>query len=725
MEEPQSARRSIPSWLPWVAMPVLIAIAYHQVRHAGFIWDDDLHLTQNPCVVGPLGLWDIWSTSHARICPLVISSFWLQHAIWGLDPLPYHLVNVAMHCGAALVLWRALLRLQVRGAWLGAALWALHPVQVETVAWITELKNTQSALFFTLTLLFFARWLGSASGAHSHRWNWNYTWTLLFAAMAMASKSSTVVLPLILALCAWWMERAWRWRTLAWITPVFALAVLSSVLAIWTQNLEGANEPEWHRSMAERLAIAGHVVWFYLGKLLWPTPLIFIYPRWTIDPAKIVTWLPALLAALAFLLLWWRRHGLMRPVFMAAACFVAALLPVLGVLEHYFLRYSFVGDHFQYLASMAPLALMGAALATLPRLLKSNRQPAWACVLPAALLLGAFGVVTHRRVPVYETVEKLWTDTVTQNPNAWIAHTNLGTELMRSGRVPEAIVHFRETLRLFPTYVKAMNNLVLALQQQGGNAGEVISLCDRMLALHPTSPDALTNKGNALLLQGDQEQAVQAWRDALKSDPDYAEAHTNLCVALLGSQQTAQALVHGEKAVALRPNDALAHSALGSALRASSRTDEAIEHFQTSIRLRPGQASTHNNLGNALRQMGRMAESVPHYARAAELTPDSIPVLNNYAWALATCPDEKVRDGARAVETSLRCLELFRRDNPSLMRTLAAGFAAQGKFDRAREVAQRALRMIDNDPASSALITMLRRDLELYRADQPLIEGTP
>jgi tetratricopeptide (TPR) repeat protein len=709
--------RNMPAWLPWLVLPALVAIAYHGVWHAGFTWDDDQHLTENPCIVGPLGFRDIWTSSHARICPLVISSFWLQHAIWGLNPLPYHLVNVAMHCGAALVLWRVLLALGVRGAWLGAALWALHPVQVETVAWITELKNTQSALFYSLCILYFLRWLRSPPEAH-RRW-WNYCWMLLFAMMALASKSSTVVLPVILALCAWWVDRSWRWRTMVGIMPVLALAALAAALALWTQQLEGANEPEWHRSMAERVTVTGHVVWFYLGKLLWPSPLIFIYPRWTVDPAQFMAWVPLLAVVIAGTLLWWRRDGRLRPVFMAAACFVAALLPVLGLLEHYFLRYSFVGDHFQYLASMAPLALAGAGLASLPRLINTHHP--WAAALPATLVVIALTLVTIRRVPVFASAETLWADTIAQNPAAWIAQNNLGSVLLRSGRAREAIPRFREALRLYPNHVRAMNNLAMALLKDGGSADEVVALCRKALALRASSPDALTNLGNALLLQGQQDEAAQAWRDALKSDPGYAEAHINLCVALLNSQQVDEALAHGEKAVLLRPKDAAAHSVLGSALRAKGRVDEAIGHFQTSIQLRPEHAGTLNNLANALQQQGRSAEAIPQYAKAAELMPDSIPVLNNYAWAIATCPDEKSRNGPRAIETSLRCLELFGSDNPSLMRTLAAGYAADGKFDHAREIVERALNLlgVNDDPALSA---KLREDVELYRSGKPRTE---
>jgi Flp pilus assembly protein TadD len=727
MEEPHRAddapaarSHAMPRWLPWVALPLLVALAYEPVRHAGFLWDDDDHLTENACIVGSKGFWDIWTSHHARICPLVISSFWLQHAIFGLHPLPYHLVNVALHAGAALVLWRVLLALKIRGAWLGAALWALHPVQVESVAWITELKNTQSALFYMLAILCFVRTLRQEPASGRRRWN--VALVILFAAMAMTSKASTVVLPAILALCAWWVERAWHWRTLVRIAPVAALAILVSALAFWTQHLEGANEPEWHRGIAERVVTAGNVVWFYLGKLLWPSPLIFIYPRWTIDPARFIEWLPALAVVLGLAFLGWRRHGVLRPLFMTAACFITALLPVLGLFDHFFLRYSFVGDHFQYLASMAPLALAGAATAMLPQWFGQRRI--WVSMIAGSIVVGLLGFMTWRQVPIYKDSETLWRHTLAHNPGAWMAWNNLAIIFTKSGRHEEAIAHYQRSYELYPRNHLALRNLGMHMLREG-NAEEALARFEQVLAIQPDAPDALTNKGNALVILGRADDALRAWQDAVKAAPNYVDAHLNLCVAYLQKGRMEEALMHGEKAQRLRPDDAPACNAYGSALRGAGRVAEAIVQFQKSIKLRPDDSTAHNNLANALRQAGRMAEAVPHYAKAAELVPDSIPVLNNLAWALATCPDEKARDGTRAVATSLRCLELFGSDNASLMRTLAAGFAAEGKFDRAREIAERALQMIRSDPESAELAATLQRDLELYRSGQVLIERAP
>src|SRR5271163_2441843 len=256
-------------WFLGLILVLAVILIYQPVWYAGFIWDDDVHFTANPCIVGPLGLKEIWTTSAAQFFPLVLTTFWIEHALWGLAPLPYHLVNVLMHGAGAIVLWRVLRSLQAPGAWLGAALWALHPVQVESVAWITETKNTESGLFFLLSILFFVRWLRTRDLDGRIGGGWNYALTLLFAALAMASKSSTVILPVVLCLCAWWVEGRWQGRNLARVVPIFLMSIAAGVVSMWTLKVHGANDPRWALSWAERLAATGDAIWFYLGKLLW------------------------------------------------------------------------------------------------------------------------------------------------------------------------------------------------------------------------------------------------------------------------------------------------------------------------------------------------------------------------------------------------------------------------------------------------------------------------
>src|SRR5438128_10461709 len=395
-------------WL-WVLLLVaLVFAAYARVFTAGFIWDDESHLTQNPCIVGPLGLKEIWTSTRAVYYPLVLTSFWSLHKLVGLSPLPYHILNVLMHAGSAALLWRVLRQLDIRGAWLGAALWVLHQVMVQSVAWVTELKNTQSCLFYLLSIFWFLK-VDAEENGNSVRW-WRFGWALLFFVVAVLSKPSTVMLPVVIALCVWWRRGRIRWRDLATLVPFALISALASVWTIWEQKFHsGAIGSEWAQLWPERLIIAGRAIWFYLGKLVWLDPLIFIYPRWEINSLQLTAYLPLLAALAGLFALWLICWQWSRSVFFAAAYFVISLFPVLGFFTVYFFRYSFVSDHFQYLASMGPLALAGAGITEgiAATGWKSSFRPA-----VCGVLLLVLGVLTWRQSAIYHDIVALYTGTL-------------------------------------------------------------------------------------------------------------------------------------------------------------------------------------------------------------------------------------------------------------------------------------------------------------------------
>lgn len=551
------ARRALPPWLWPVFLIAATLLVYQQVGRAGFIWDDDAHLTKNPCIVGPLGFAGIWTTSAATYYPLTLTSFWIQHALWGLNPVPYHFVNVLMHAAGGVVLWRVLRILAVPGAWLGAAVWILHPVQVESVAWITELKNTQSGLFYLLAILFFGKWQRVHVGERpGNPWSL-YGAALLCAACAILSKSSTVMLPVILALCCWWNEGRWRRSNLRPLVPFLILSLAASGWTIWEQQYHsGALGPEWNQTLAERAVIAGKVIWFYLGKLFWPDPLIFIYPRWQIDASQPIAYAPLFAAIAGILVLWWYRHGWARPLFFAAAYFVVSLVPVLDFFNVYFFRYSFVGDHLQYLASIGPLALAAAAITTGLNSLGKNQGRLLAPAVCGALLL-ALGVLSWRQAGMYVDEETLWQTTVAKNPKAWIAHNNLG----RLDRVEEAIGHYSRAIELNPSVAEAHNNLATAVMRTG-----------RV------------------------EEALAEFQRAIELDPLYGDAHVNLGNALLQLDRLAEAIPHYQRGLAIKPDDAETHYNLGVALLGTGRGDQAISHFQRALEIDPSNSDAGQNL---------------------------------------------------------------------------------------------------------------------------------
>jgi protein O-mannosyl-transferase len=524
-------------WLLGLILIIAVIVTYFPVLQAGFIWDDDDHVTRNPCIIGPLGFTAIWTTMAARYYPLVLTTFWIEHAFWGLEPLPYHLVNVLMHGASALVLWQVLRNLQVSGAWLGAALWALHPVEVESVAWISELKNTQSGLFYLLSILFFVRWLRARRLNIRTSNDWNYTLTVFFAALAMASKSSTAVLPLVLCLCAWWVEGRWNWRSVAWTGPVFLMSLAAAVLAMWSVEQQGGtHDPQFVQSWPERLVTAGNVFWFYLGKLAWPHPLIFIYPRWVIDAGQWLSYLPSILAIMVIFVLWLKRESGFRSCFFALAYFVVALLPILGLIEHYFLRYSFVADHLQYLASMGPLALAGAGLAQFSNFILVENY--WLKFIVYVGLLLTLGTLSWQHTWVYESNEILWNDTLAQNPNCWLGHNNLGNIHFRKGEVDAAIAEYKKTLEIYPNYDVTLSNLGGAFLQTG-RKDEAIVEFQKALKINPKYPPTHNNLGVAFMRKGQLDEAITQFQEALRLAPDYTAAQNNLAEAQAMVQQRA------------------------------------------------------------------------------------------------------------------------------------------------------------------------------------------
>ena len=358
----------------------------------------------------------------------------MEHALWGLAPLPYHLVNVLHARGlrgralAGFAEFASAGRMAGRGA--------LGPPSGAGGIGGVDHRDEEHAIGFVLPALdpFLCEVAKSKRASTDEpAGGWNYALTLLFAALAMASKSSTVILPVVLCLCAWWVEGRWHWRNLARVAPIFLMSIAASALSIWTQKLQLATvtDPQWVRTWPERLATAGDAVWFYLGKLLWPHPLITIYPRWQIDAGQWVSYLPLLAVIIVLFILWLKRESWSRPWFFVFAYFLAALLPVLGLVDNYIFRYSLVFDHFQYLASMGPLALAGAGLARLADFVLPKR-PWLQSALCAGLLL-ILGMVSWQRAWAYESEETLWTDTLAKNPNCWVGHNNLGNTLFKTG----------------------------------------------------------------------------------------------------------------------------------------------------------------------------------------------------------------------------------------------------------------------------------------------------
>lgn len=694
------------SYLWGFALLAAVILAYLGVLPGEFLWDDDLHVTANPTIIGPLGLREIWTTAAANYFPLVLTNFWVQHALWGVQPLGYHLITLACHAFSAVLLWRVLRQLHVRGAWFGAALWALHPVQAESVAWICELKNTQSAVFFLLAINFYVRWLelkGDAASSSTIRSITSgapetrpavahvrtYVLALLWAVFAILSKPSTVTLPVVLALSLWWLRRRLSWRDLLPLVPFFALSLSAAVWTIWEQRVHsGAEGSAWAQTWPERCAIAGHIVWFYLGKLAWPGDLIFIYPRWQIDGTDLRVYGP--LGAMLLLLgyLWWRRDGYLRPVFAAAIYFGAMLFPVLGFFNIYFFRYSFVGDHFQYLASMGPLALAGAGLTVAFE--RSTFVWARLRVIGATVILVILGILTWRESLEYLSHESLWRSTLARNPAAAMAWFNLGDTLAKKGRHDEAIDSFRRALKLRPDDAPGHNDLACELVVIGQPLAAV-PLFERALILRPGYAEVHNNLGNAFRSLGRIADATAQYEKALVAKPDYPEAHNSLACELSAQGRLSDALTHFEAAIRLQPNYATAHGNRGNALRDTGRLPEALTSYERALQLDPKSAETITNYALALVAANRLNEALARFAEAARLSPASPKIRRDWGASLTRA--------GRQTEAIAQFEELVRIDPraPAAFATLGNAFAQVERWTDAARTFRAGLQVASDD----------------------------
>ena len=434
--------RMLPVWQGGLIV-LLVFLAYLPALHGGFIWDDDFYVTNNPTLHDLGGLQRIWFKVGAvpQYYPMVHTTFWLEYHLWGLNPVGYHLINVLLHATAAILLWQVLLHLQIPGAWLAAVLFALHPVCVESVAWITERKNVLSAVFYFAAALAYLRFvaLEEPGGPNRLRWYWYLGALVLFMA-ALLSKTVTCSLPAALLLVCWWKKGRVQRGDILPLLPFFVLGVGLGLMTAWIEKYHvGAQGAEWSLTFGERCLIAGRALWFYAGKLVWPVHLTFIYPRWKIEPEVWWQWLFPIAAVGVVAGLWLARRRIGKGPLVAVLFFAGTLGPALGFVNVYPMRYSFVADHFQYLASVGLITLCAAGLARIPR------------IIPATLVV-LLGALTWQQAGIYRNLETLWRDTLAKNPDCWMAHNNLGHLLSNQGRIDEAMEHYHKAIQINPNH---------------------------------------------------------------------------------------------------------------------------------------------------------------------------------------------------------------------------------------------------------------------------------
>jgi tetratricopeptide (TPR) repeat protein len=583
-------KSSIMSWTKrdWFFCLILAAVtmlAYQAAWHGGLLWDDDAN-TPSPELHSLDGLRRIWFVPRTtqQYYPLLYTSYWFQQRLFGDSPTGYHLVNLLLHIGCAVLVLKILRFLRVPGAELAAIIFALHPVNVETVAWIAERKNALSGIFALATTLCYLKFDESRSRR-------SYAFAIGLFLLGLLSKTAIVTLPLAWLVIFWWKRGAISWRRdVVPSIPFFFLAAAAGLMTRWVEygNI-GYKAKTLDFSVVERCLIAGRAFWFQLGKVLWPSNLMFVYPRSEINAA---IWWQYLfpVAVVALLGILWSLRRWSRAPLAGVLIYILLLLPTLGFLNQYFFIYSFVSDHWQYLPCLGIITPCASGIALLAGQFKGWQT--WLERGTILLLAGVLFLLTWQQSRMYTNVETLFRTTIARNPACWMAYCNLGDILYQTNRIPEGMEVFQQAMRIRPA-------------------------------------EAHYGEGTALVLTGRTSEAINHFKQALRVNPDYAEAYNNMGNALFLTGRTSEAIAQYKQALQSYPDYANAHNNLGNALVQMGRASEAIEHYKQALRMNPGSASAHNNLGAALAQIGQNSEAIEQVKAALRIAPNYIDARNN------------------------------------------------------------------------------------------------
>ncbi len=638
------SRTSLPQFLnvqvlAGVAIIILaVFFAYFPSISGEFLLDDDKLLTDNRLIKAPDGLYRFWCTTEPLdYWPLSNTTLWIEWRLWGMKPTGYHVTNLVLHIIEALLIWLILRKLSIPGAFWAAMIFAVHPVNVESVAWISQRKGLMAMLFFLLSILWYLKadmpaagglppqYLLYRPGAGRRYWlsllmfvlvmfisPW-YWLSLVAFALAMLSKGSVAVLPVLLLGIVWWRRKVTRWDLLRMV-PFFVISAVLVRENMWFQT-HGTDIVTREANFIQRLLGAGGVVWFYLYKALLPIDLAFIYPQWHIRAGNLLWWLPVVAAVIVTAVLWWYREFWSRPFLFAWGFFCVSLLPVLGFADVGFMKYSLVSDHYQHVAIIGVIALVGAGWGVWQQRVPGPAR--WAANAVAVVVLVVLTFLTWQQSGPYNNAMILYQATLEKNPDCSIAHNNLGTLLFQAERLPEAMDHYSQALRLDPNYVDAHNNLGYAFYQVG-RMQEAIEHLEQTLKLKPDCPEAHNNLGLAFAKTDRLPEAIKQYMLALKYKFDYADAYNNLGVAL---------------------DD-------------TGRPEESIKYYLQALRLKPDYADGYNNLGVSLVKAGRLQEAISYLTHAIQLKPHYIEAYANLAliYAQTNRPNEALAAAQKALD---------------------------------------------------------------------------
>lgn len=570
-----------------IAIVFITFLIYIPAMLGGFIWDDPSFLTENPIIKAGNGLYRFWlSTEPPDYFPLTSTTLWVEWRLWGMNAAGYHIINVLLHILSALLIWAILNRLKIPMAWLAALVFAVHPVNAEAVAWITQRKTTLPMVFYLASIFLYLRFEKTNCSR-------DYGLSLLSFLLALLSKTSVIMLPFVLLGCAWWQRGRIDRGDVRRSAPFFLVALILAVVTIWFQyNRSIGDDIVRTDSFLSRMAGAGAAVWFYLYKALWPRELIFVYPRWEIAAASVVSYLPGLALLALMFYVWRHRTTWGRGVLFGLGYFIVTLFPMLGFFNIYYMRYSLVADHYQYQSIIGIIALaVGCGYYVFKKLNANFRR--WV-VVAVAVVVGLLSLQTWTIGHIYKDPEALFLDTLAKNPDCWMANYNLGHFMQENGEDDRAIKYYEEAFRV-----------------------------------DPANPDPLNNTGNIFLARGKKEDAIRYFNKAITIRPNFSESYYNMGCALQEMNRYPEAIDNFYKSLRINPRNERAHNNLANSLASQGRFSQAMAHYKEALKLKPWFVDAHVNMGIVLKKQKRYDEARKHFSEALRLQPDHQKARNN------------------------------------------------------------------------------------------------
>ncbi|MBF0288882.1 MAG: tetratricopeptide repeat protein [SAR324 cluster bacterium] len=568
------------------ALILFTLVAYYPAIEAGFIIDDDKFFLTDQVLKVPEGLWEIWFAPSKNngvwpYIPITRSTFWLEYQLFGQIPQISHSINIILHLISALLLWLGLKYCKVRGAWLIGVLFALHPVYVQSVAWITERKNVVSAIFYLLSFWSFFYF------DQKKCWRW-YGVALFLFVCAVLSKTSTIMLPLLLIFCRLWLGFTWKKADMLSLLPFFLVAVAMGYFRIQFELLFfGASDSQFSLSFLERLIIAGHIPFFYVSKLLFPYPLIFTYSKWNIDPAQLAMYMPLMSLLITAMILFWKyQDGWGKSLFLGLGGFLVSLFPVLGFFNNAWTQFSFVADHWVHLPSIPLLILLVQCLLLLLKAIE-QREKALALYVNTGLwgvIFLMLGVLTWQQTGLYQNHKTLWQGTLEHNPDAWIAYQELGREALEEEKYQQALHLFDKTLTYKQNHIHTYNNrgvTYVHLDQYQ----RAIDDFTKALQINSEFDEAYHNRGFVYAHLNKYEQAMDDYNNALRYNKNYVAAYYNR----------------------------------GNLYGILKQPEKAIENYDAALQINPDYAQAYQNRGLLYMRIGQQKQACMDWEKACQL----------------------------------------------------------------------------------------------------------